>query len=296
MLFVQLRALFCNQAKVKEERVSHTPRHSFGSADENLISHLNDNSVNESRGRGPSVIGGNGVDIALMKWILSFQDTVLSLKSSFTIKAVIFFSPLLKSVSDDSKYFAHVMLKGAPEYVIDRCSNYLEIDGREVPLTPAIVDAIRANIESAASTGGRVIIAMAKLSLDRGQFNHDYVFKTDGEPNFPLVGLTFICCIAVSDPPRPGVREAVSELRRAGIRIAMVTGDASNTAVAITRQVGIVSVPTLLDSTSLPNGSPSDVENVSTGVSSNLKSTQQVVAEEGGGSPALLVIEWWMRI
>ena len=91
MLFVQLRALFCNQAKVKEERVSHTPRHSFGSADENLISHLNDNSVNESRGRGPSVIGGNGVDIALMKWILSFQDTVLSLKSSFTIKAVIFF-------------------------------------------------------------------------------------------------------------------------------------------------------------------------------------------------------------
>ncbi|PWN29113.1 calcium-transporting P [Jaminaea rosea] len=53
------------------------------------------------------------------------------------------------------------------------------------------------------------------------------------------VGTTFCGLQAVQDPPRQGVRESIAELRRSGIQIIMITGDAEPTANAIARQVGI---------------------------------------------------------
>ena len=50
-----------------------------------------------------------------------------------------------------------------------------------------------------------------------------------------LVGL-----IAMMDPPRAGVRDAIAHARRAGIRTIMITGDHPSTAVSIAGEVGIV--------------------------------------------------------
>ena len=302
LLFAQLGALFCNQAKVEDDSTSHTPRHSFESGSEKGIQLV---APSES---GPSIIGGNGVDIALMKWILAHSDLYILLKDCFSIKAVIPFSSATKisavvianssnrvaqqdshisSISANPKYFAHVILKGAPEYVLSRCSAYLQQDGSEVALTPEVVDSIRMNIDVVASKGSRVI-AMAKASLDPVTFHQGYVFKTDGEPNFPLSGLTFICCVAVSDPPREGVRQAVEDLRRAGVKIAMVTGDAPNTAMAIARQVGLVTHSAVLDSATLRKNSssngaagPSDEENPAS--SSSSSSSELIRSVEGTG-------------
>jgi magnesium-transporting ATPase (P-type) len=51
--------------------------------------------------------------------------------------------------------------------------------------------------------------------------------------------MTLLGLVAMFDPPRPEVAEAVSECRRAGIRIIIVTGDHGLTAAEIARQVGI---------------------------------------------------------
>lgn len=40
--------------------------------------------------------------------------------------------------------------------------------------------------------------------------------------SFPTDELVFIACVAVSDPPRPGVKQAVQSLQTAGIKVAMV--------------------------------------------------------------------------
>ena len=53
-------------------------------------------------------------------------------------------------------------------------------------------------------------------------------------------GLTFLGLIAMLDPPRPEVAEAVARCRGAGIRIIMVTGDYGLTAEGVGRRVGIV--------------------------------------------------------
>jgi P-type Ca2+ transporter type 2C len=52
--------------------------------------------------------------------------------------------------------------------------------------------------------------------------------------------LTLLGLVAMSDPPRPEVTDAVAACRRAGIRIYMITGDYGLTAEAIARRVGIV--------------------------------------------------------
>ncbi len=61
-------------------------------------------------------------------------------------------------------------------------------------------------------------------------------------------GMVFVGFVALSDPPREGVRQAVSVCRTAGISVKMVTGDALNTSTAIARQVGIDSEQSLLGS------------------------------------------------
>ncbi len=52
--------------------------------------------------------------------------------------------------------------------------------------------------------------------------------------------MTFLGLIGLEDPPRPEVPEAIRKCHDAGIRIIMITGDASRTAVAIAREIGLV--------------------------------------------------------
>lgn len=43
--------------------------------------------------------------------------------------------------------------------------------------------------------------------------------------NFPQDSYTFIGLMAMMDPPKPGVPEAVAMCRSAGIKVMMITGD-----------------------------------------------------------------------
>ena len=55
--------------------------------------------------------------------------------------------------------------------------------------------------------------------------------------------LTFVGLMAMMDPPRPEVAEAVQRCHHAGIRIIMITGDYGLTAESIARRIGIVEKP-----------------------------------------------------
>jgi len=53
--------------------------------------------------------------------------------------------------------------------------------------------------------------------------------------------LTFIGLAGMIDPVRPEVKAAIEECRDAGIRPIMITGDHKDTAVAIAKELGIIS-------------------------------------------------------
>jgi sodium/potassium-transporting ATPase subunit alpha len=52
-----------------------------------------------------------------------------------------------------------------------------------------------------------------------------------------MCDLTLVGLVGICDPPRPDVLPSIGVIRRAGVRVFMVTGDFKLTALAIARQV-----------------------------------------------------------
>ncbi len=97
---------------------------------------------------------------------------------------------------------------------------------------------IEANVE-----GRKVLIGNARLMRERG-FHPDedapQRLARDGKtPIFVAVDGQFAGIIAVADPIKEGSRQAVAQLRKLGLEVAMLTGDNRETAQAIARQIGI---------------------------------------------------------
>ncbi len=121
--------------------------------------------------------------------------------------------------------------KGAPEALLPSCSTTLDADGREVEIDDATREEIARRTDAYAEQGLRVL-AVARRNLPAGE--PVPARREDAERNLCLLGL-----VAMIDPPRPEVADAVAACHRAGIRIIVITGDNGLTAAAIARQVGI---------------------------------------------------------
>jgi Ca2+-transporting ATPase len=109
-----------------------------------------------------------------------------------------------------------VAAKGAPEAILRLC--------RADPSTAAC---IRRDVEAMAARGMRV------LGVARARSADGDLPATPEAFDFEFLGL-----VGLADPVRPGVPEAIAECRRAGIRVAMITGDHPVTAQAIARESG----------------------------------------------------------
>ena len=124
---------------------------------------------------------------------------------------------------------ATAYVKGAPKETLALCDT-IRWKGRTVPLSEDIRRSVLGDHDRLAAEGLR-ILAVARRPLADG-----------------LVGagtsaverqLTFLGLVALWDPPRPEVKDAVALCRRAGIRVVMITGDYGLTAKAIAAQIGL---------------------------------------------------------
>ncbi|TPX32086.1 hypothetical protein SmJEL517_g04751 [Synchytrium microbalum] len=127
--------------------------------------------------------------------------------------------------------------KGAPERVLGKCSSIL-IDNREVPLGEEHKRYFQNAYEGMAKRGHRVI-AFAQLLLSGAKYTDNFRFALD-KKNYPTDGLCFLGLVSLDDPPKHGVREAIGELRNAGIKVVMITGDHPLTAEAVARRLNII--------------------------------------------------------
>ncbi|KFM00740.1 Sodium/potassium-transporting ATPase subunit alpha-1, partial [Aptenodytes forsteri] len=136
----------------------------------------------------------------------------------------------------ESRYL--LVMKGAPERILDRCSTIL-IHGKEQPLDEEMKDAFQNAYLELGGLGERVL-GFCHLALPDDQFPEGFQFDTD-EVNFPVDKLCFVGLMSMIDPPRAAVPDAVGKCRSAGIKVIMVTGDHPITAKAIAKGVGIIS-------------------------------------------------------
>ena len=120
--------------------------------------------------------------------------------------------------------------KGAPDEVLKLCTHYIE-NGKAVPMTDAKRQEILAANKAMADRALRVLAASERL--------WDAV-PADCSPANLEKDLTFIGLTGMIDPVRPEVKAAIEECRGAGIRPIMITGDHIDTAMAIARELGIL--------------------------------------------------------
>jgi Ca2+-transporting ATPase len=121
--------------------------------------------------------------------------------------------------------------KGAPDEVLRRCTHCFD-NGQIVELTTEKRAEIMANNKAMADKALRVLAAAER---------HWDEMPSNNSPEFLEQNLIFIGLTGMIDPVRPEVKDAINECRSAGIRPVMITGDHIDTAVAIAKELGIIS-------------------------------------------------------
>ncbi|HKF13317.1 MAG TPA: cation-transporting P-type ATPase [Xanthobacteraceae bacterium] len=121
-----------------------------------------------------------------------------------------------------------LLVKGAPEVILDACDRQQTASGEAVPLDR---DHFMKASDRLAAQGERVL---ALAWLENPGVKAGSLGPADLPKNLVLLGL-----IGLLDPPRKEAIEAVKECHGGGIRVTMITGDHKITAAAIAKMLGI---------------------------------------------------------
>ena len=141
------------------------------------------------------------------------------------------FDPVLKRMSTIDHRDGELWLdaKGAPETLLPCCTSIAWEDGER-----SLGEEERAVVERQADSYARQGLRVLAVARRRLGDNEAPELREEAER-----GLTFLGLVAMLDPPRPEVADAVERCHAAGIRVIVVTGDHAMTAAAIARQIGI---------------------------------------------------------
>jgi Ca2+-transporting ATPase len=188
---------------------------------------------------GKIVTLGNSTEGALLQWLREAKLDYIRLRHQHPVLYQVHFSSERKRMTT---VIAHgdglvVMVKGAPEWVLESCTSYLTASGQTQPLTPEAQDGIRGRLRDAASLAMRTL-AFAYAPLPSGTPTDEdglHAVRDSLEKNLVFVGF-----VAIRDPLRDDVKDAVAECRDAGIEVKMITGDNQDTARAIGYEIGLV--------------------------------------------------------
>ncbi|CAB9523652.1 Sodium/potassium-transporting ATPase subunit alpha [Seminavis robusta] len=204
--------------------------------------------LGENGGRNGEI--GNPTELAIIRAAYMGDVNVSDVKNGAPVAAELPFSSEYKFMATvhpsneandgtDNLGSLVVHVKGAPDRMVNLCK-YQARNGKlgDNDLEPIDIEFWMEQISILSSHGLRVL-ALCRGSLPEGSVS-------DGQqldPEFVLEKgqwLTMVGLCGILDPPRPECALAVSEAHGAGVRIAMITGDHKDTALAIGAQLGLV--------------------------------------------------------
>lgn len=177
-------------------------------------------------------ISGEPTEAALVAFALKNNLNKNDLQNAFPRVGEAPFDSMRKMMSTVHKYNDKFIqyTKGAPDEVLKKCTRIYK-NGQTVELTQAHRDEILAKNKEMADKALRVLAAAYKI--------YD-ALPASFEPEALENELVFIGLAGMIDPVRSEVKDAVAECRLAGIRPVMITGDHIDTAVAIGKELGII--------------------------------------------------------
>jgi len=141
-------------------------------------------------------------------------------------------------IESGTKYLT--VCKGAPNFIVEYCSEQLMEDGSVQPMSEEAKAEVLRVVDEYSSMALRVL-AIATRSMPELPFAmDDEDVTTDQKFQACQSGLRLVGLVASIDPDRDGVPESVELARGAGIRVVMITGDYLKTAIAIAHNVRIL--------------------------------------------------------
>lgn len=169
---------------------------------------------------------GDPTEVAFLEAAAAVDITRNALLDAYPEVREVSFDPNVKMMAtyhkQDDRY--RVAVKGAPEAVIDACTQVLTAEGEQ-----ALDDAARRRwherSDALAAEGLRMLV-LAQKSVDDDQAE-------------PYENLTLLGLAGLYDPPRAGIEDSIAACQQAGIRVVMGTGDHAATARAIAAEIGL---------------------------------------------------------
>ena len=185
----------------------------------------NDSDVNEE-----GIEIGDPTEVALINYAEKYDVDYKSIRENYTrISEIPFDSDrkLMTTVNliDDENI---MFTKGAPDVIFKRCKYALKYD-EVIEISDEILDEYKKINENFSNRALRVLAFAYKNVSD------EFKPSLDNENNLILIGL-----MAMIDPPREEVFDAVKEAKSSGIKTIMITGDHKTTAAAIAHEIGIM--------------------------------------------------------
>lgn len=193
---------------------------------------------------------GNPTELSILRASYFGDVNVASMKDEAPIIAEVPFSseykfmatvhePTLENDGPDNMDGLVIHVKGAPDRMVAMC----KYQAKHGKLDKDSLEPIKREhwIEQIAvlSSHGLRVLALCRANLPKGSVKEGQQlgpeFVQDKGEWLTLVGLC-----AIVDPPRPECVRAITEAHGAGVRIAMITGDHRDTALAIGGQLGLV--------------------------------------------------------
>ena len=221
-----------NQMRVHEAAFDYIPESGvediiFESIAANSTAHLD-------KAAGSVKVLGNPTEGALLLWLADRGVDYAALRRHAEVIEQLTFSTERKYMATvvQSPLLNHRVLyvKGAPEYVMNFCSDRVTSSGN-VPMTdsrPMLEEKLLQYQNQAMRTLG---FAYALVEPDEVCFIAGHLA--------PHIKLTFLGITAIADPVRKEVPAAVSDCLNAGIKVKIVTGDTPATAREIARQISL---------------------------------------------------------
>lgn len=172
-----------------------------------------------------TVTGGNSTEKALQAFLPDNTDVFESI-ASLPFNSTNKFSATTVVVEGVQVTY----VKGAPEKILDGCINVCMGSSKTVPMTPELRQEIDSLINTMAGQAMRVLaFAYTSESIESIEANG-------------LSGMTLGFYVGIRDEIRPEAITAIKMAKNAGIQVVMITGDRKDTANAIAKDAGLISV------------------------------------------------------
>lgn len=198
---------------------------------------------------------GNGTEVAMLRFLqdndISVQDLLSKKSRESEHECQIPFSPHRKRMTTVIRpykgcNYVRVVVKGAPEYVMNYCTKVLTQDGETVDLDEnerqRILD--EEIIGNFARKSGFRTFVYAYKDIDSDEWedlqreNNNFARESDRE--IVENDLTFVAGFGIQDDFREGVVTAIGQLRMAGINTRIISGDHLETAIHCAKKAGIL--------------------------------------------------------